>query len=90
MGVAIDRVGCGGDRELGARLAVIGWSVVGGVVGGEWEEPGGGGRDEGELCFTPPPLLEGGGAAPLVGAVGAARVGVVLGLEREREEVFAW
>jgi hypothetical protein len=78
-------------------LAVMGWFTVlaeGGVavvvwiaVGGEWEEP----CCRGELCLTPlpPPLLEGGGAA-LMGADGAALVGVVLGFVRESEEVFAW
>ena len=64
----------------------MGWSTVA-VVGGEWEELG----CCGELLLTSPPplLLEGGGAA-LVGAVGAALVGVVFGFVREREEVFAW
>ena len=58
------------------------------VLGGEWEGP----CCRGELCLTPslPPLLEGGGAALVVGTVGAALVGVVLGFVRESEEVFAW
>ena len=59
------------------------------MMGGEREEP----CCRGELCLTPPlppPLLEGGGAALVVGAVGATLVGVVLGFVREREEVFAW